>query len=146
MHEGQKKVAVKVADEKELHELEEAADDLGLPHALIVDAGLTEIPEGTVTCLGIGPAPTGMIDRLTGKLKLLVGDFLSVPEIDKLLGMEVYATKTAGVGGAIRESVEDFVVEEVLVDGSKATVNWRSSKEGFGFNGSETAFSAMCFG
>ena len=71
MHEGQKKVAVKVASEKELHELEEAADDLGLPHALIVDAGLTEIPEGTVTCLGIGPAPTGMVDRLTGKLKLL---------------------------------------------------------------------------
>jgi peptidyl-tRNA hydrolase, PTH2 family len=71
MHEGQKKVAVKVADEKELHELEKFADDLGLPHALIVDAGLTEIPEGTVTCLGIGPAPTGMVDRLTGKLKLL---------------------------------------------------------------------------
>ena len=71
MHEGQKKVAVKVADEKELHELEKFAADLGLPHALIVDAGLTEIPEGTVTCLGIGPAPTGIVDRLTGQLKLL---------------------------------------------------------------------------
>ena len=34
--------------------------------------------------------------------------------------MEVYATKTEGVGGKIRESVDDFVVEEVLVDGSKA--------------------------
>jgi PTH2 family peptidyl-tRNA hydrolase len=71
MHEGQKKVAVKVADEKELGEIEEAADQLGLPHALIVDRGLTEIPEGTVTCLGIGPAPAAMIDRITGKLKLL---------------------------------------------------------------------------
>jgi len=71
MYEGQKKVAVKVADEKELGELEEAADQLGLPHALIVDRGLTEIPEGTVTCLGIGPAPAERIDRLTGKLKLL---------------------------------------------------------------------------
>jgi PTH2 family peptidyl-tRNA hydrolase len=71
MFEGQKKVAVKVANEKELGELEEAADDLGLPHALIVDRGLTEVPEGTVTCLGIGPAPTEKIDRLTGKLKLL---------------------------------------------------------------------------
>ena len=71
MYEGQKKVAVKVADEKELGKLEEAADQLGLPHALIVDRGLTEVPEGTVTCLGIGPAPAAMIDRITGKLKLL---------------------------------------------------------------------------
>jgi PTH2 family peptidyl-tRNA hydrolase len=71
MYEGQKKVALKVLSEKELGELEEAADDLGLPHALIVDRGLTEIPEGSITCLGIGPAPATMIDRLTGKLKLL---------------------------------------------------------------------------
>ena len=46
---------------------------------------------------------------------------MPVPEIDKMLGIEVYATKTAGVGGVIRESIEDFVVEEVLVDGSKAS-------------------------
>jgi PTH2 family peptidyl-tRNA hydrolase len=71
MYEGQRKIAVKVADEKELGELEEAADNLGLPHALIVDRGLTQVPEGTVTCLGIGPAPAEMIDRLTSKLKLL---------------------------------------------------------------------------
>lgn len=71
MFEGQKKVAVKVANEKELGELEKAADDLGLPHALIVDKGLTEVPEGTITCLGIGPAPSKMIDRLTANLKLL---------------------------------------------------------------------------
>ena len=70
-HEGQRKIAVKVESEKELHDLEEAAEELGLPHALIVDAGLTEIPEGTVTCLGIGPAPTEKIDRLTSKLQLL---------------------------------------------------------------------------
>jgi len=48
---------------------------------------------------------------------------LPISKIDKLLGIEVYATKTAGVGGAIRELVDDFVVEEVLVDGSKASVN-----------------------
>jgi peptidyl-tRNA hydrolase, PTH2 family len=71
LFEGQRKIAVKVQNEKELSELEEAADELGLPHALIVDRGLTEIPEGTVTCLGIGPAPVGKIDRLTGKLQLL---------------------------------------------------------------------------
>jgi tRNA pseudouridine13 synthase len=48
---------------------------------------------------------------------------LSVPDIDKILGMQLYATKTEGVGGKIKEVVDDFVVEEVLVDGSKALVN-----------------------
>ncbi len=48
---------------------------------------------------------------------------MPVSEIDKLLGIEVYATRTAGAGGVIRESVDDFVVEEVLVDGSKATID-----------------------
>ena len=71
LFEGQRKIAVKVKDEKELTELEEQANDLGLPNTLIVDRGLTEIPEGTVTCLGIGPAPAELMDRLTGKLKLL---------------------------------------------------------------------------
>ena len=71
LYEGQRKIAVKVKDEKELLELEEAAIDFGLPNSLIVDRGLTEIPEGTVTCLGIGPAPEGKIDKLTAKLPLL---------------------------------------------------------------------------
>ena len=47
---------------------------------------------------------------------------LSVPHIDKLLGIEVYASKTPGVAGLIRNSIDDFVVEEVLVDGSKANI------------------------
>ncbi|UCF45474.1 MAG: tRNA pseudouridine(13) synthase TruD [Candidatus Bathyarchaeota archaeon] len=45
-----------------------------------------------------------------------------VPRIDKLLGIEVYATETLGVHGVIRKSVDDFVVDEVLVDGSKAEI------------------------
>jgi PTH2 family peptidyl-tRNA hydrolase len=71
LFEGQRKVAVKVKDEKELLELEEQAKELGLPNALIVDKGLTEVPPDTVTCLGIGPAPAEEIDKLTGKLPLL---------------------------------------------------------------------------
>jgi PTH2 family peptidyl-tRNA hydrolase len=71
LYEGQRKIAVKVKDEKELLEFETFAKDLGLPNALIVDRGLTQIPEGTITCLGIGPAPAELMDRLTGKLKLL---------------------------------------------------------------------------
>jgi tRNA pseudouridine13 synthase len=47
---------------------------------------------------------------------------LLVPRIDKLLGIEVYASETRGIGGVIRRSVEDFVVEEVLVDGSRAKI------------------------
>jgi tRNA pseudouridine13 synthase len=45
---------------------------------------------------------------------------LQVSELDKSLGLEVYATNTIGIGGAIRGSVDDFIVEEVLVDGSVA--------------------------
>ena len=64
MKEGQCKIAVKVRSEKELLELEKQAKDLALPCALIIDRGLTEVPPGTVTCLGIGPAPAEKIDKL----------------------------------------------------------------------------------
>jgi tRNA pseudouridine13 synthase len=47
---------------------------------------------------------------------------LLVPRSDTLLGIGVYATETSGIGGVIRQSVDDFVVEEVLVDGSKAEI------------------------
>ncbi len=47
---------------------------------------------------------------------------MSVPLLDKQLGIETYLTRSLGVGGVIRGEVEDFVVEEVLVDGSRAQV------------------------
>ena len=47
---------------------------------------------------------------------------MNVPELEKTVGIEVYASKSLGVGGRIREFPEDFVVEEVLADGSKAEV------------------------
>ena len=56
----------------------------------------------------------------------------AAPEIDKLLGIEVYATKTSGVGGRIKRAAEDFQVEEVLVDGSKAQVNPFDEKRALG--------------
>jgi len=52
---------------------------------------------------------------------------LSVPEIDHELGMEVYTTKTGGIGGTIRKTVEDFLVEEILLDGSKAVIEKNAS-------------------
>jgi PTH2 family peptidyl-tRNA hydrolase len=69
--EGQCKIAVKAKSERELLELERKARNAGLPAALIVDRGLTELPPETVTCLGIGPAPSDKVDTITGKLRLL---------------------------------------------------------------------------
>jgi tRNA pseudouridine13 synthase len=66
---------------------------------------------------------------------------LLVPKIDKLLGIEVYATKTAGVGGVIRESVEDFVVEEVLVDGSKASIGKAAETQVLGASDAKQRYS-----
>ncbi|WFO75884.1 peptidyl-tRNA hydrolase Pth2 [Desulfurococcaceae archaeon MEX13E-LK6-19] len=69
--EGQKKVVVKVSSEKELLDIAEEARRLDLPVAIIRDAGLTELPPGTLTAVGIGPAPSNIIDKVTGRLKLL---------------------------------------------------------------------------
>ena len=69
--EGQKKVVVRAFDLAHLHELQVHAKDLRLATSLITDAGLTEIPPGTITCLGIGPGPDDIVDKITGELKLL---------------------------------------------------------------------------
>jgi PTH2 family peptidyl-tRNA hydrolase len=67
---GAKKVALKVATLKELLRLRDEARGMGLPFGLVEDAGHTELPPGSVTALGIGPAPEADVDRLTGDLPL----------------------------------------------------------------------------
>ena len=69
--EGQKKVVVKVKSVDDLYLLRDAARSRGLTSSLIADAGLTEIPPGTVTCIGIGPAREVDIDPVTGELALM---------------------------------------------------------------------------
>lgn len=71
LEEGQCKIAVKAKSEEELLRLIQKAKTLHLPYALICDRGLTELPPNTVTCAGIGPAPSSQIDKLTGSLPLL---------------------------------------------------------------------------
>jgi PTH2 family peptidyl-tRNA hydrolase len=71
LREGQKKVVVKVKSLEDLLEIKKKVDMEHIPNAIISDAGLTELEPGSVTCLGIGPAPNALIDKVTGGLKLI---------------------------------------------------------------------------
>ena len=68
---GQAKVVVKVKSIEELMDVRMRAEELYLPVVQVHDSGLTQIPSGTITCVGIGPAPSELIDKVTFELKLL---------------------------------------------------------------------------
>ncbi len=68
---GQVKVVVKVKNIEELMNVRMRAEELNLPVVQVQDSGLTQIPPGTITCIGIGPAPSNLIDKVTLELKLL---------------------------------------------------------------------------
>ena len=70
MEEGQRKVVLRAEGREALLDLRQEAQTLGLTTALIADAGLTEVPPGTQTCVGIGPGPEATVDRVTGELRL----------------------------------------------------------------------------
>ncbi len=44
-------------------------------------------------------------------------DEIKPPELEQELGMEVYASRTEGIGGRIKQIPEDFIVEEITPDG-----------------------------
>ncbi len=71
LDEGQKKVALKAPNLLEMEDLRRKAQRLGLRTVFVEDAGLTEVPPGTKTVLGIGPGSPADIDRVTGSLPLL---------------------------------------------------------------------------
>lgn len=71
LEEGQRKIALKARDLEILLHLENTAKRNRLPVYLVRDRGLTQVPPDTVTCVGIGPAPSNLVDKLTGDLSLL---------------------------------------------------------------------------
>jgi PTH2 family peptidyl-tRNA hydrolase len=49
----------------------ERAEALDIVAVTIEDRGLTEVPPGTVTALGLGPDLSSKLDKVTGSLPLL---------------------------------------------------------------------------
>lgn len=66
------KIVVGIGSEHELLDLVEAAHEEGVEVYKVIDEGRTEfngVP--TLTCAAFGPAPSVVLDKITGGLKLL---------------------------------------------------------------------------
>ena len=66
---GARKICLRADDLATIQRLAGQAQVAGLVTHLVKDAGLTEVPPGTITVLGIGPAPRRAIDALVSELK-----------------------------------------------------------------------------
>ena len=64
-----RKICLSVDDEEDLMYFLGLVKEASLPYSLVQDAGLTEIAPGTVTVLGVGPAPRHTMDHLFSELK-----------------------------------------------------------------------------
>ncbi len=71
LEEGQPKVVLRVGSQDELDEVTRRAAGAGLPVVTIHDAGRTQVPSGTPTCCGLGPAAIEALDAVSGGLRLL---------------------------------------------------------------------------
>lgn len=69
-HAGQRKVVVRCETEAEMKQLRKSANDIGLLTVTVHDAGHTQVAAGSRTVLGVGPAPSSVVDAVTGHLKL----------------------------------------------------------------------------
>ncbi|WP_134669202.1 peptidyl-tRNA hydrolase Pth2 [Halorussus marinus] len=67
---GQKKIVLQADGEDRIFELAEKARAEGLAHAVVRDAGHTQLDPGTVTALAVGPADEELVDKVTGDLSL----------------------------------------------------------------------------
>ncbi|MHA2393557.1 MAG: peptidyl-tRNA hydrolase Pth2 [Promethearchaeota archaeon] len=68
---GQKKVVLKVQNLEQLRDLVKNLDSNKFHYFIVKDAGLTQLSPGTITAIGIGPALSDEVDKITGDLKLL---------------------------------------------------------------------------
>ncbi|MGD1834704.1 MAG: peptidyl-tRNA hydrolase Pth2 [Nitrososphaeraceae archaeon] len=68
---GQAKIILKVMSITELEEIEKKIIFMNLPYSKVIDSGRTQIDPGTTTCIGIGPCPENLVDKITAGLKLL---------------------------------------------------------------------------
>ena len=69
--EGMPKIVVGCGSDEELLALEGRARGAGIATFLVRDAGRTVVVEGTLTCLGLGPAEDTVLDGVTGALRLV---------------------------------------------------------------------------
>ena len=67
---GTTKVVLGIYGEYHLMNLYKKAVSHYLPVSIICDEGRTEVEPGTITGIGIGPAPVEEIDEITGLLQL----------------------------------------------------------------------------
>lgn len=68
---GQKKIVLKVSDEKDLLWFADQAELHNLSVHYVRDSGLTQIEPDTLTCISIGPAEDQRIDEITKGMSLL---------------------------------------------------------------------------
>ena len=66
-----RKIVAYVESHEELLKIIEQAQDAGVASYPIIDAGLTEFKEPTMTCVALGPDEDQRLDPITGGLKLL---------------------------------------------------------------------------
>ncbi|SFL42900.1 peptidyl-tRNA hydrolase [Methanobrevibacter olleyae] len=70
-NEAYAKVVLKVPSLECLLEIRNMAQAKGIAYYLVTDAGRTQIPESTITVLGLGPDEDDVLEEITGELKLL---------------------------------------------------------------------------
>jgi len=71
LDEGGRKIVVGVSSKEQLLAIGKRAAELGIARYLVEDRGLTEIPPGSLTALGLGPEKAKKMDKVTGNLPLL---------------------------------------------------------------------------